>query len=218
MDFAGAFSWINIRFMLGGFWITIQVAAISIVLSILIGFALAIVRYWEIPVLSRVVGLIIDTIRNLPLLLIIFFTYFALPQIGIQFNVFWSTVAAMTTFESAMISEILRGGLKAIPKGQTEAALSTGLSTTEIMFRVLLPQAVLDTVPSVVSQLIALIKDTSLATVITLPELAHRSRIIYSQNTAQVIPVFILMAAMYFILCYALSRVSEHMRRSVVLN
>ena len=67
----------------------------------------------------------IDIIRNLPLLLIIFFTYFALPQIGIQMNIFWSAVAALTIFESAMLSEIFRAGLNAVPKGQMEAGLST---------------------------------------------------------------------------------------------
>jgi len=216
MNFAGAFSWVNIQFLLSGFWITIQVAAISIALSVIIGFILGAVRYYEIPVISRILGLIIDTVRNLPLLLIIFFTYFALPQIGIQLSVFWSSVAAMTLFESAMISEILRGGLKAIPDGQTEASLATGMTKTQTIFSVLLPQAIVDTLPSVVSQLIALIKDTSLTTVITLPELMHNAQILYGQNTSYVIPVFIIMAAMYFILCYALSLLSRRLRQNMV--
>lgn len=216
MDFAGAFSWVNIRFLLSGFWITIQVAVISIVLSVLIGFTLGIIRYYDIPVISKIVGLIIDTVRNLPLLLIIFFTYFALPQIGIQLNVFWSAVTAMTLFESAMVSEILRGGLKAIPAGQTEASLATGMTETQTIFSVLLPQAIVDTLPSVVSQLIALIKDTSLTTVITLPELMHSAQILYGQNTNYVIPVFIIMAFLYFVLCYALSLLSRSLRRNMV--
>lgn len=124
MNFSGAYSLDNISFLLQGLWITIQVAAISIILSIIFGIIFAILRYKEIPVFSRVLGLVIDTIRNLPLLLIIFFTYFALPQLGIQFNLFWSAVAALTIFESAMVSEIIRGGLIALPPGQKEAGIA----------------------------------------------------------------------------------------------
>lgn len=98
---AQAFTWANLRFILDGLWVTLEVAVVSIVLSFLIGSLLGTIRYLKIPILSSVVGLVIDIIRNLPLLLIIFFTYFALPQIGIQFSIFWSAVVALTFFESA---------------------------------------------------------------------------------------------------------------------
>lgn len=213
MDFTNAFSWINIRFLLSGLETTLLVALLTIILSIFFGFILGVIRYYEIPGVSRIVGLVVDTIRNLPLLLIIFFTYFALPQLGIQFDIFWSAVIAMTVFESCMISEIIRGGLIALPKGQTEAGLSTGLSRNQIMRYILLPQATRQTLPSIVSQLIALIKDTSLATIISLPELMHNAKIIYGQNTNYVIPMFVALAGMYFIVCYALSRFSKYLSR-----
>src|SRR5699024_9882969 len=125
---------------------------------------------FDIPVISKITGWVVDIIRNLPLQLILFFTYFALPELGLSLDVFWSAVAAMTIFQASMISEILRGGLKAVPKVQTEAGLVSGLTRIEVMRYVLLPQAARDTLPSVVSQLIALIKDTSLATIITRSE------------------------------------------------
>lgn len=211
MEFLEAFSASNVQFLLEGLLVTIQVAAISIVLSVIIGFFLGVVRYYDIPVVSKVVGAVIDIIRNLPLLLIIFFTYFALPQFGIRLNVFWAAVTAMTVFESAMISEIVRGGLQALPDGQTEASLASGLTKNQTMWYVLLPQATRQTLPSVVSQLIALIKDTSLATIITLPELTHNAKIIYGQDTSYVIPMFIAMALLYFVICYAMSRLSRYL-------
>lgn len=214
MNFSEAFSWINIQFLLEGLLITVEVAFYSIIFSIILGFILGVIRYFEIPGVSKVVGWVVDIIRNLPLLLIIFFTYFALPQMGISLDVFWSTVAAMTIFEASMISEILRGGLKAVPNGQTEAGLASGLTRVDVMRYVLLPQAVRDTLPSVVSQLIALIKDTSLATIITLPELTHNAQIIYGQNTAYVIPMFIALAFFYFIICFALSLFSKYLART----
>ena len=210
MDFIGAFSVENLSFLLDGLLVTLQIAVLAIVFSIIIGYILGIIRYSKIPGISKALGWVIDIIRNLPLLLIIFFTYFALPQIGVRLNIFWAAVAALTVFESSMISEIVRGGLEAIPNGQTEAALASGLNKKQTMLVVLLPQAGRETLPSLVSQLIALIKDTSLATIITLPELTHNAKIIYGQNTNYVIPMFIAMALIYFVVCYSLSRLSRY--------
>ncbi len=209
MDFLGAFSWINIRFLLQGLLITVEVAAASIVLSFLIGGFAGLIRFIKIPYLSKIVGIVIDVIRNLPLLLIIFFTYFALPQIGIRFDIFWSSVAALTIFESAMLSEIIRAGLNAVPKGQMEAGLSTGLNFSQTMSIVVFPQAFKAMVPAIVSQFISLIKDTSLAVIISLPELTHNAKIIYGQNSNYVLPMFIAMTVLYFIVCYILSLVSK---------
>ena len=142
-----------------------------------------------------------------------FFTYFALPQIGIQMNIFWSAVAALTIFESAMLSEIFRAGLNAVPKGQMEAGLSTGLTYVESMRTIVLPQAFKSMIPAIVSQLISLIKDTSLAVIISLPELSHQARIIYGQNTNYVLPMFIIMTLMYFVVCYALSLLSGYLEK-----
>lgn len=213
MNFTEAFSWINLRFLLSGLWVTIQVAVISIILSVLIGVVLGVIRYSKWPLISKALGFVIDTIRNLPLLLVIFFTYFALPQLGIRMNIFWSAVAAMTIFESAMISEIVRGGLQAIPRGQYEAGMASGLTRPMTMRYIILPQALRQTLPSIVSQLIALIKDTSLATIISLPELTHNAKIIYGQNTSYVIPMFAFMALAYFVICYALSCYSKHLAK-----
>ena len=210
MDFSGAFSWMNIRFLLEGLKVTVEVSLFSIIFSFLIGGLTGVIRFANIPFFSKILG---DIIRNLPLLLIIFFTYFALPQIGIQMNIFWSAVAALTIFESAMLSEIFRAGLNAVPKGQMEAGLSTGLTYVETMRTIVLPQAFKSMIPAIVSQLISLIKDTSLAVIISLPELSHQARIIYGQNTNYVLPMFIIMTLMYFVICYALSLLSGYLEK-----
>lgn len=211
MDFTNAFSWMNIRFLFDGLLITLEVAVLSIIISLLMGTLFGVLRYLKIPLFSKIIGFIIDVIRNLPLLLIIFFTYFALPQLGIRFDIFWSTVAALSIFESAMISEIIRGGLISIPKGQTEAGLSTGLTKVQTLWYIVLPQGLRTMLPSIVSQLIALIKDTSLATIISLPELTHNAKIIYGQDTSYVIPMFVALALFYFVICYALSLLSKRL-------
>lgn len=211
MNFIHAFSWVNLRFLLDGLLVTIEVALVSIVLSFIIGGLLGVIRYTEVPFFSKVVGLLIDIIRNLPLLLIIFFTYFALPQIGIKLSIFWASVAAMTIFESAMLSEIFRAGLIAVPKGQMEAGRSTGLNYAQTLYLIVLPQAIKLMMPPIVSQFVSLIRDTSLALVISLPELTHNAKIIYGQDTTAVIPMFAAMAFLYFIVCYSLSKFSKRL-------
>lgn len=213
MDFLSAFSWINIRFLLDGLLVTLQVAVVSIILSFIIGGILGTLRFMKIPVISTIVMFVVDIIRNLPLLLIIFFTYFALPRIGIQLSIFWSAVVAMTIFESAMLSEIIRAGLVAVPKGQMEAGRSTGLSYLSTLYYIIFPQSIKLMLPPIVSQFISLIRDTSLAVVISLPELTHHAKIIYAQEPTAVLPMFVAMALCYFVICYSLSVFSKRLER-----
>ncbi|MBE2977389.1 amino acid ABC transporter permease [Priestia megaterium] len=211
MDFMGAYSPDHLSFLMEGFWVTLKVAFISIVLSFLIGSIVGILRYARIPVLSRVLAFIVEIIRNLPLLLIIFFTYFALPEIGIDMEITSAAIVALTVFESAMISEIIRSGLKSIEKGQIEAARSSGLNYYQTLRFVVLPQALRRMVPPLVSQFISLLKDTSLAVVIALPDLLHNAQIIYGQKQSYVVPMFLIIAMMYFIVNYALSIIARRL-------
>ncbi|MET1179140.1 amino acid ABC transporter permease [Peribacillus simplex] len=211
MDFAGAYTPDNLKFLLEGFWVTLQVAFISIILSFIIGGLVGIIRYAKVPVLSQILALIVETIRNLPLLLIIFFTYFALPEVRIKLEIIPAAIVALTIFESAMLSEVIRSGLKSIDKGQMEAARSSGLSYTQALIHIILPQALRRMVPPIVSQFISLLKDTSLAVVISLPELTHHGQIIYGQSQKYLIPILILVAFMYFIVNYCLSMVAQRL-------
>ncbi len=128
MDFKGAITGDHILFLLKGLLITLEVALVAIVLSFIIGSVIGILRYMKIPVVSQILGILVEVVRNLPLLLIIFFTYFALPEAGLKLEIITATIVALTIFEAAMISEIVRSGLLSIEKGQIEAARSSGLT------------------------------------------------------------------------------------------
>lgn len=213
-NFIDAYSWINLRFLLEGMWVTIYVSAISVVLSFIIGAVLGLIRYMKIKYLSAIIGLIIDIIRNLPLLLIIFFMYFGLPStFGIRLNTVTAAIVALTVFESAMLAEIIRGGIQSISGGQMEAARSNGLTYLQAMWYIILPQAFRNMVPPIVSQFVSLVKDSSLATIILLPELMYHSQIIYGQNTNYMIPMFVAMAFLYFVVCFLLSQLSKALAR-----
>ncbi|AOM03859.1 amino acid ABC transporter permease [Bacillus cereus] len=211
MDFKGAITGDHILFLLKGLLITLEVALIAIVLSFIIGSVIGILRYTKIPVVSQVLGVIVEVIRNLPLLLIIFFTYFALPEAGLKLEIITAAIVALTIFEAAMISEIVRSGLLSIEKGQVEAARSSGLTYVQALWHIILPQALRRMVPPLVSQFISLLKDTSLAVVISLPELMHNVQIISGQNVNYMIPTFIVVACMYFIVNYSLSILSRRL-------
>ncbi|MET0785520.1 MAG: amino acid ABC transporter permease [Paenisporosarcina sp.] len=200
----------NLKFLLEGFWVTLKVAGISIVLSFILGGIIGTIRYAKIPIVSQLLTVIVETIRNLPLLLIIFFTYFALPELGIDMEIMTAAIAALTIFESAMLSEIIRSGLNSIEKGQIEAGRSSGLNYTQTLTHIVMPQALRRMVPPIVSQFISLLKDTSLAVVIALPELLHNGQILYAQK-GSVIPVFVMVAFMYFIVNYVLSLIARRL-------
>jgi putative glutamine transport system permease protein len=211
LDFAGAYSADNLLFLLKGFLITLEVAFISIILSFLFGCFLAIVRYAKVPVLAPLAAFYVETMRNLPLLLIIFFVFFALPEVGINFGVMTSAIVALTLFEASMLAEIVRSGLNSIDKGQIEAGRSSGLTYIQTLQHIVLPQALRRMVPPTVGQFISLLKDTSLTVIIALPELMHNANIVNGQKPSFVIPILMLAALCYFTVNYMLSRISRRL-------
>ncbi|PWK13432.1 amino acid ABC transporter permease [Tumebacillus permanentifrigoris] len=214
MDFAGAFTAANLKYMMQGLGVTLEIAIWSIALSFLFGTLIAILRYARIPVLSQVLMAFVEMIRNLPLLLIIFFTFFAIPEVmNLNLTPIQAAIAALSIFEAAMISEIVRAGLNSIPKGQVEAARSSGLGYVQTLRHIVLPQALRKMVPPLVSQFISLIKDTTLTTVIAIEELLRSAQIVYSQKQDYVFPMLILAALTFFVINYALSLVAGRLER-----
>jgi aspartate/glutamate/glutamine transport system permease protein len=216
MDIIHAFSYDNIRFIFEGFYMTLKVAFISIVLSFIVGCVVGTIRYTKLPVLSPILGILVELIRNLPLLLIIFFARFALPDIGIKLGAVNAAIVALTLFEGAMIAEIVRSGLNSIDKGQIEAARSSGLGYVQALWHIVLPQGLRRMVPPLVSQFISLLKDTSLAIVISLPDLMHNAKIVIGQSYSYTIPILLLVAILYFAINYALSLVARKMETRLV--
>ncbi|MGP4116506.1 amino acid ABC transporter permease [Levilactobacillus zymae] len=212
-NFIAAYSPDNLRYLFGGLGITILVSVASIIGSFIIGAILGVIRYVKIKYFSAIVGFVIDVIRNLPLILILFFIYFGLPNLGVKPEVIPAAILAMTIFESAMLAEIVRSGIQAVDPGQMEGVRANGLTYWQGLWHIVLPQAMVKMIPAIVSQFISLVKDTSLATIILLPEMLYRSQIIYGQNTNYIIPMFVAIALLYFIVCYALSVLARYLEK-----
>jgi glutamate transport system permease protein len=165
--------------LLGGFWLTIKLAVVSGILSLLFGTVLAAMRVSPVPVLRSAAVLYIATFRNTPLTLVIFFSFFALgANLGLSFsdtivtNGFWLAVVGLVAYTSAFVCEAIRSGINTVPLGQAEAARSIGLTFAESLRLVVLPQAFRSVVAPLGSVFIALTKNTTIAATIGVGEAA----------------------------------------------
>jgi aspartate/glutamate/glutamine transport system permease protein len=182
-------------FLLRGLGITLVIASCSIVLSFVFGSVLGIARYGGKGPAAGFAALYIDTVRNIPLLLFIIGFRFTLPLPPVV-----SAVTAMTVFTSAMVAEIVRGGLNGVPPGQWEAAYSQGFSYVGTLVYVVLPQAVRKIRKPLMGQFVTAIKDTSFCSVIAVKELMYSGTIIMGKyvKSIQVIALYAVIAFVYF--------------------
>jgi glutamate transport system permease protein len=164
------------RLLLRGLVATLRAALIAMILAMVVGAVLAIARLSRRAWVARLAGAWVELFRGLPLLLLILFLFLGLPAVGVTISVFWALVAGLTLYNSAVIGEIFRAGILSLPRGQTEAAYSIGLRRGQTLRLILIPQAVRRMLPALISQLVTLLKDTSLGFVIGYAELLRNGR------------------------------------------
>ncbi len=159
--------------LMRGLWLTIQVSALSIVLSLLVGVAGAAVRMLKVPVLDKLVVGYVEFIRNTPLLAQLFFIFYGLPGLGLRLSLFWSGVLCLTVWAGAYQIENIRGGLETVGKGLREAAFSLGLSPWRYFRLIAAPMAIRVGLPSMLNTSISLLKNSSYLQAIGLAELTY---------------------------------------------
>lgn len=156
--------------------LTLFLACIGIVLSILIGILASAVLYYRIPLLKRLVSVYVELSRNTPLLVQLFFLYFGLPKIGIRWSSEVCGIVGLSFLGGAYMTESFRAALSTVEKGQLESAKSLGLNPIQILRYVLLPEAITVAVPSIVANMIFLIKETSVFSGIALKDLMYEAK------------------------------------------
>jgi len=193
--------------LLKGALVTAQVSLLCFVLSLALGTLLTIIRTLEIALINAIIALYVSFIRGTPVLIQIFLAYYGLPVIGIQLDAFTAGIVAVTLNSGAFTTEILRGGLKAVPNSQLEAANSLGLKPSIVWRKVVLPQVYLTSIPPLVNEFTLVVKATALLSVITVVELFRTAQQLFSSHY-HVVEVLIGTAAIYFVFCFVFSRVS----------
>ncbi len=159
--------------ILRGFWITLEMAVLTVVCGIVLGLALAVLRCYRIRPISWLIVFYADFFRAIPQLVIIVLIFFALPSLGIVLDPIFATILALSLVLSAFAEEIFWGGIGAIPLGQWEASRSTGLGFSGTLCWVILPQAVRASIPQLTNRAIGITKGTTLGSVIAVPELLN---------------------------------------------
>ncbi|WP_282945718.1 amino acid ABC transporter permease [Cellulomonas endometrii] len=204
------------QYLLVGLGGTLQAAAVVAVLGGAIGVLLALGRLSHVKPLRWVATALVEIGRTIPVLLLIYLMLFGLPRYGINLPVLWKLVVPLTVANSAVIAEIVRAGIQSLPKGQTEAALSLGMRRHQVMRLVVLPQAVRYVTPSLVTQLVSLIKDTSLGYVVAFTELLYRAQVLSAYNRL-LVQTFLAVTLIYLVcngsLSALASRLQDRMRR-----
>jgi len=197
--------------LIQGLFFTFKISGISLVLAFAIGLATALIRLSG-SFMGRIVSRVyLETIRNTPLVVQIYLMYFVIGPI-LGFGRFASAVAALCLFEGAYVSEIFRAGIVSLHKGQWEAAHSLGLSTFDTYRDVILPQAIRRILPPLTSQIITLIKDSALVSIVSLSDLALQARII-AADTFLTFEIWFTAAAIYLVILVTLSTIVFYMEK-----
>jgi len=195
----------NFDLVLKAFLLTIELFLVSGVLSLIFGTLLAAMRVGPIPVLARAAAVYVTLLRNTPLLVVFIFATFGLPKMDIQLPFFVKGTLALTLYTSAFVCEAVRSGINSVPVGQAEAARANGLTFTQTMNHVVLPQALRAVVPPLASVMIALVKNTSVGAVFGLFEATARMRSFSNNNADDRALIFLTFALGYVIIVEAIS-------------
>jgi glutamate transport system permease protein len=194
---------------------TLSAFAVGALLALVFGLLFAVARLSERAWLRAPAAVIVEFFRAIPLVIMIFFLYYAAPQAGLELGVFWSLVVGLTLYNGSVLAEVFRAGVRAVPSGQREAGYALGLNKSQVMRSVLLPQAVLAMLPAIVSQLVVLLKDTALGFLITYDELLYEARYLggLTEFGRPIIPTALFIAAIYITLCVVLSFLASYLER-----
>lgn len=198
--------------LIKGIGITLSLSVIGVIGGSVIGFLLGIGRASSSKVLSFLIGAYTDIFRGTPVLVQVFVVFFILPEAGIELDSFSAGVFALVNINACFISEIVASGIRAIPRGQLEAAASSGLTRFQQLRLIVMPQATRMIIPSLVGQYVLLVKDSSVVSAIGLFDLT-RSGWVIVQNVPNGLLVFFIVGLGYFLICYPMINLSRRLEK-----
>ncbi|APF89341.1 amino acid ABC transporter permease (plasmid) [Ralstonia solanacearum] len=201
---------------LGGIACTLILSVLGIVLAFPLSVLLALARLSPWPALRSVVTALVYGVRGVPLLMLILWVYFLVPLfIGRDVSGFTTMLCTLVIYEGVYLSEVVRAGIEALPKGQMEAARALGHSYLGAMRVVILPQALYNMLPSMLAQFVSTIKETTLGYVINVPELTFAANQINNALLSKPFQIFFLLAVIYFAVCWSLTRAARALEHRI---
>jgi His/Glu/Gln/Arg/opine family amino acid ABC transporter permease subunit len=208
--------WRNFDGLLAGLGLSLGLAIISILIGVAIGLVVAFALISKSGMVAGPARIYVTVIRNLPILVLVLFAYFALPQMGMRFDKLQSFVLVLALYSGAYLAEVFRAGLLSIPKGLTEAGLAIGLTPMQIRRTIIAPLMLRNALPSLSSTVISLFKDTSLAAAIAIPELTFAAREINVQSF-RVIETWMVTSALYVATCVVIAALLRQVERRLAV-
>jgi polar amino acid transport system permease protein len=197
------------RFLIGGVGLTLALSALTILTSLALGGAIGLARCYGPAWLRVPLVFYIDSMRAVPVLVVLVWAYFALPLLtGVTLSPFWAALVALTAHIAAYVAEIVRAGVTSIRAGQSRAAFALGMSRAQAIRTIILPQAIVRMLPAFGSILSITIKDTAIAAVIAVPEYMNRSKTVAGQSFHP-IEVFTVAMAVYFVILFPVTRIVD---------
>ena len=197
-----------------GLLTTLPLTALAFALSMLIAVAVAYIQYAKVPVLSQLARFYIWVIRGTPLLVQLYVVFFGLPSVGVMVSAFPTAVVVIGINAGAYNAETMRGALESVPQGQLEAGYCVGMTWWQIMRRIVLPQALRTAVPALSNSLIGMIKDTSLASNITVAELFMAGQRV-AARTYIFLPIYCEVAVVYLLFCTVVTKLQSLLERQL---
>jgi glutamate transport system permease protein len=194
---------------------TLQAFALGAVLALVFGAIFAAGRLSEHKPVRMVAGFVVELFRAIPLLILIFLFYYGFPTAGIKMSPYMAVVLGLMLYNGSVLAEIFRAGVQALPRGQAEAAYALGMRKTQVMVQILLPQALRSMMPTIISQLVVLLKDTALGFLITYEELLRFAQRIGGdgQFSRPFVPTALVVAAIYIGICLLLTWLATYLQK-----
>jgi glutamate transport system permease protein len=200
--------------LLEGLLNTLRAFALAAVLSLVFGAVFAAGRLSDHAWVSRPATAIVEFFRAVPLLILIFILYFGVSRgLGVNVSAYTALVLGLMLYNGSVLAEVFRAGVASLPRGQSEAAYALGMRKTQVMTNVLLPQALRAMLPTIVSQLVVVLKDTALGFIILYPELLYQARFLGSQGQlgSPILQVALVVGVIYIVMCLLLSRLATYL-------
>ena len=205
--FARATTW---RFLGEGLLTTLEAAVTGAGIAFALGFLLMRGKLRKNRPLRFISTALIEFTRGVPTLLFIYFFFLVVPQTGWKLSAFWKITLPCANSACGVVAEALRSGVNAVPRGQTEAALSLGLTETRLFYKVVFPQAIRFVIPSLIAELVIVLKDTTFAYIVTCADLMQNAKVLISNYDAM-LSVYLVVAVLYILINYLLNKLSDRL-------